>query len=200
MPFEAPVSLCGTERMIIIGMPAKPKPIPRPTRKLEMKISHTEASEITSMPYAATCAAAPMIMSTRGPIVRARRPEIGATTIITTPVGAITRVVTISERPKPEPDSTDICSRCGNATLPANIAKPMQMPIRLVSITGRRVAMRRSSRGSLMRVSNQPHSTSTRAPAMPRPRVSGEVQPHSLPREMAMSSPTSPSESSAAPT
>ena len=49
-PFDAPVSLCGTERMIIMGMPAKPNPIPSPTRKLEMKMSHTDESEIASMP------------------------------------------------------------------------------------------------------------------------------------------------------
>ena len=40
-PFEAPVSLCGTERMMSIGIAAKPKPMPTPMRMFATKMCHT---------------------------------------------------------------------------------------------------------------------------------------------------------------
>ena len=86
---------------------------------------------------------------------------------MTSPAGITMRLAAMSERPRPAPVSTGSSRICGKTTFDANSAKPMPIEARLVSSTGRRAATRRSSSGSLMRSSYQPHTSSTTMPPSP---------------------------------
>ena len=101
-------------------------------------------------------------------------------------------------RPNPPADAGS-SSICGYDTFEPNSEKPIATEARFVSSTAGRAATRRSRSGSRMRSSNQPHSSRTASPPRPSARVAGDVQPHSLPRETASSTPVRPTASPAAP-
>ncbi len=88
-----------------------------------------------------------MIRVIRPPYRLIIRPDTGAKATIAKPDGTIANPAMITERPKPYPVAVGNCNCWVVSSRFANIAKPTRTEAMLVSNTGRRAEVRRSTSG-----------------------------------------------------
>ena len=195
-PLAAAVSLIGTDCMISTGIAAKLTAMPIETIATPSMSWTREASSSTRTTYPRPVMPRPAIRVMRAPKRRVIDADTGAIRTIRTPPGNIASPASVTPSPNPTPVSTGICSCWVATSRLVNIAKPASSDAMLVSSTGRRVEVRRSTSGSPVRSSQGAHIAKTRTATTNDSTVHCEVQPQTPPLEMPSSRAVSAMDSS----
>ncbi len=149
--FDWPVSLAGTERMMIIGIAANVNAMPAPMSALATTMCHTASANTSKKTYVSAMNAVPMSMRRRAPKVRSNQPEKGESSNMMRPDGAIHSAASNMVSPNPTPPSLGISSIWGSVTFAENNENPTPNPARLANSTAGLAATRTSTSGLLVR-------------------------------------------------